>query len=494
MTASSAGAPLAKSRFKTLIWEFIDWRKVYATVKKLQMRIAKAFKSGKHHKAKALQWILTHSFHAKLIAIRRVTENRGKNTPGVDGVVLKDSEAKKNVTMQLKRKGYRASPLRRIYIPKKNKKLRPLGIPTIRDRGMQALHLLALEPIAETTADKNSYGFRPKRSLHDALEQCFKALSRKTSAQWILEGDIKACFDEIGHPWLLKNTPMDTPILEQWLKSGYMDKNVFHHTESGVAQGGIISPTNANIALDGMEDIVLSQGSKKDKLHFVRYADDWICTATSKAVLEDKVLPAVIKFLQERGLSLSMEKTKIAHIRDGFDFLGANIRKYGDKLLIKPGKKGVQSFLDDIRDSIKKLKGQSASVLIKVLNPKIQGWANHYKHIVSKATFTHVDAQIFEALWKWGKRRHPNKSLRWIKEKYFTRIRQRDWIFYAHKDKDKILTLKFASDTTIERHVKIRGEATPYDPKFKEYFQNREAIKQQRRLQSRIDTNGLKEA
>jgi RNA-directed DNA polymerase len=475
MTAHTAGAPLTDSILHPPTWKTIEWRKVYATVKKLQMRIAKAFRLGKYNKAKALQWLLTHSFYAKLIAIKRVTENQGRNTPGIDGALLKTPATKMKVAIQLKKRGYQASPLKRIYIPKKNKKLRPLGIPTIIDRIMQAIYLQALEPIAETTADKNSYGFRPKRSLHDAIEQCFKVLSRKGSAQWILEGDIKACFDEIGHQWLIENTPMDKPILKQWLKAGYMDRNVFHHTESGVAQGGIISPTNANIALDGLEKAILSLGTKKDKLHFVRYADDWICTASSREILENKVLPAVNQFLQERGLSLSLEKTKISHIHDGFDFLGANIRKYGNKLLIKPNKKGIQSFLENIRDTVKKYSGQAALALIETLNPKIQGWANHYKHIVSKVTFVHVDTQIFKALWRWCKRRHPNKSIRWIKEKYFTRIQNRDWIFYAQKDKDNILTLKLAADTSIIRHVKIKSEATPYDPKYAEYFQKRDA-------------------
>ena len=313
----TVGAPLTRN----IIWQFIDWKAVEIHVNKLQMRIAKAIRLGKHNKAKALQWILTSSFYAKLLAIKQVTQNKGKNTPGVDHDIWKIPEQKINAIDNLKRRGYKASPLRRIYIPKKNGKRRPLGIPTKTDLAQQALHLLALEPVAETLADKNSYGFRPKRSLHDAIEQCFNNLARKASAQWILEGDIKACFDKISHEWLENHVTMDKKILKQWLNAGYMEKNVFHQTSEGTNQGSCSSPCLANIALDGLEKAILSVGTERDKLNYVRYADDWICTASSKEILEEKVLPTVINFLKERGLELSIEKTKLTHIDEGFDFL-----------------------------------------------------------------------------------------------------------------------------------------------------------------------------
>jgi RNA-directed DNA polymerase len=470
-TTSTVGAPSAKTE-----WQSIDWKTAKEYVNRLQVRIAKAIKLGHYNKAKALQWILTHSFYAKLLAVKRVTQNKGKNTPGIDHVIWRTPRQKMRAVYSLKRRGYKASPLRRIYIPKKNGKLRPLGIPTMLDRGMQALHLLALEPISETLADKNSYGFRPKRSLHDAIGQSFKALSHKISAQWILEGDIKACFDTISHTWLRNNVIMDKKILEEWLGAGFMDKDLFHTSLEGTPQGGIASPCLANIALDGLEKAILALDKPGNKLHFVRYADDWICTASSREILEEKVLPEVVNFLKERGLELSQEKTLITHINEGFDFLGFNLRKYKQKLLIKPGKKGIKAFLTDIREVIKRT--NKTGELIHTLNLKIQGWANHNRHVVSKKIFSTIDSNIFKSLWRWAKRRHPNKSFRWVKKKYFTQRGRRDWVFFARQKtkskEEKILTLKFASDTAIKRHVKIRSDANPYDPQFKEYFKNRE--------------------
>jgi RNA-directed DNA polymerase len=481
MTTSATPVIGASSAY-SMKWGAIDWQTVKSHVRRLQMRIAKAIREKRYGKAKALQWLLTKSFYAKLLAVKRTTENRGGKTAGVDGIVWKTSHEKMQAAKSLKRRGYHSQPLRRVYIPKKSDKLRPLGIPVMKCRAMQALHLSALEPVAEMLVDKNAYGFRPMRSTADAIAQCFNALSRKRSAQWILEGDIRACFDKISHGWLLSNIPMDKTILSKWLSAGYMDKGVLHRTLEGTPQGGICSPTLMNLTLKGLEQTVASCVLKTDKVHVVIYADDFIITGKSRELLENKVMPAVANFLKVRGLELSEEKTRITHINDGFDFLGFNVRKYKDKLLIKPSKKNVKAFLDDVRDVIKSKKGSKTEVLIRILNSKIRGWANYFRHGVSKSTFNYVDHCIFQALLRWVKRRHPNKNAEWRRKRYFRRQGNRDWIFfttvYDKKRNEKInLNLFHAADVAIKRHIKIKAEATPYDPKFNAYFEQRKRLK-----------------
>jgi len=472
----STGASPAKS----INWNAINWQKVIEIVRRLQMRIAKAIREGKRGKVKALQRLLTHSFYAKLLAVKRVTENSGRKTPGVDGIIWKNSQERMQAAQTLKQRGYQPQPLRRIYIPKKNSatKHRPLGIPTMKDRAMQALYLLALEPIAETQADKNSYGFRVKRSCADAMEQCFKALAKKSSAQWILEGDIKSCFDKISHLWLQENILMDRNILHKWLKSGYIEKEIFHSTEEGTPQGGIISPTAANIVLDGLEGLIKEITKPSDKVHYVRYADDFIVTGSTKEVLENKIKPAIETFLKERGLELSQEKTNITHINVGVDFLGFNIRKYGGKLLIKPANKNVLSFLRDIRALIKESKTAKTEELILRLNARIRGWANYYRHAVSKKIFAYVDHCIFQALSAWMKRRHPGKSSDWLHKKYFRSQNLRNWIFSTKiRSKEGVTTyleLLLASSVKIKRHIKIKGEANPFDSAYADYFEKRD--------------------
>ena len=263
-------------------WHGVDWRRAERYVCRLQARIVKAVEQGRWRLVKSLQRLLAHSVSGRLMAVRRVTENRGKKTPGVDGKVWNTPEQKMDAVQQLRSKSYRAAPLRRIYIPKKNGKKRPLGIPTMFDRALQALYKLGLEPVAECLADENSYGFRPERSAQDAAEQIFNALRLKSSAQWVLEGDIKACFDEISHDWLLKHIPMDKRVLLKWLKTGYLEKHVFHYTEKGTPQGGIASPILANLCLDGLEACIAKNISEKrrHKFNVIRYADD---TSTSSA-------------------------------------------------------------------------------------------------------------------------------------------------------------------------------------------------------------------
>ena len=319
----------------------------------------KATQEGRWNKVQALVYLLTHSFSGRAAAILRVTTNAGASTPGVDGDVWDTPELKAAAFSRLRRHGYQPQPLRRVYIPKSSdpSKLRPLGIPTLTDRAMQALYLLGLDPIEETTADANSYGFRSQRCCADALDQCHKILRKNHSATWILEGDIKACFDRIGHDWLLTHIPMDKVILRQWLQAGFMEKDVFFATTEGTPQGGICSPALANRALDGLETLLherfgATRGQRhRNKVHLVRYADDFLITGTSKELLRDEVQPLVAHFLKERGLELSHEKTSITHVDDGFDFLGQNVRRYGTKILLKPSRKNVQGVAGQDRRS-----------------------------------------------------------------------------------------------------------------------------------------------
>ena len=472
-------------------WFAIDWPSVYRNVRRLQVRIVKAMKENRWNKVKALQRLLTHSYSGKVFAVRRVTENNGKRTPGVDGIIWKTPEDKIKAVRDLRRREYHPQPLRRVYIPKKSDRTakRPLGIPTMIDRSQQALHLLALDPVVETAADKNSYGFRQQRSCADAIAQCFITLSHAPHTQWILEGDIKACFDQISHDWLLANVPMDRTILQKWLKSGYMDKHVLHETTEGTPQGGIISPALANYALDGLERLLRkkfpegtrlkSLGGKSASVNFIRYADDFVITSKSKEILEGKVQPVVEQFLQQRGLELSPKKTVITHVEKGFDFLGQNVRRYPNgKLLIKPSKKNLKTFLDGIRQTIRNARGMSAADLIDLLNPKIRGWANYHRHVVSSRIFSSVDRSIFYNLWQWARGRHQKKTSHWLKKKYFEKRGTRDWCFFGETCDDQgqlhKAWLYHARSTPIRRHVKVKGEANPYDPAFETYFEERE--------------------
>lgn len=476
---------------KQMNWHAIPWQQVHENVRRLQARIVKATQQGKWGKVKALQRLLTHSFSGKALAVKRVTENQGKRTAGVDGE-LWDSPEKKAAGLQtLQQRGYTPQPLRRIYIPKSHNptKLRPLSIPTLRDRAMQALYLLALEPIAETTGDRNSYGFRKERGCADAIEQCHTVLIVRHSAEWILEGDIKACFDRISHEWLETHIPMEKAILRKWLKAGYMEKRTLYPTTEGTPQGGVASPVLANLVLDGLEKELQAQFPKPRtghgaKVNFIRYADDFVITGKSKELLEHEVKPLVEHFLKERGLELSPDKTCITHIQEGFDFLGQNIRRYREGLRIKPASKNVKIFLTKVREIIQSNQQAPAGKLIKLLNPVIRGWTNYHQHVSSGTTFTKVDHAIFQALWRWATRRHPTKSRRWVKNKYFKSINNRNWVFQGNHEA-KIWTLLQATDTHFKPHPKIKGEANPFNPQWETYFEQRLDVKMSNTLRGR---------
>ena len=466
-------------------WHAIDWPKAHHSVRRLQARIVKAQQDGHIGKVKALQRLLTHSFSGKALAVKRVTENQGKRTPGVDRITWNTPDKKATAVQSLRQRGYQPRPLRRVHIPKSNGKTRPLGIPTMQDRAMQALYLLALDPIAETTADPNSYGFRKERSTADAIEQCFTALGKGKSPQWILEGDIKSCFDEISHEWLLAHVPMDKAILRKWLKAGFLEKHIVHPTDAGAPQGGIASPVLANLTLDGLERRLREHFPKPKtgytaKVNFARYADDFIVTGISYEVLDAEVKPLVEQFMEERGLRLSPDKTVITHIDDGFDFLAQNVRKYKGKLIIKPSAKSIHTLLEKVRGIVKANKHLPPAHLIARLNPILRGWANYHAHVVSKVTFAKVDHAVFQLLWRWAKRRHPHKPPGWIKEKYFTTFKGRNWVFHGTtNDGEGILHHRLIrlAGVPITRHTKIKGAANPYDPAWEIYFETRLGVK-----------------
>jgi len=475
-------APGAASHGR-VVWSQIDWNRAEKNVRRLQARIVKAAGEGRWGKVRCLQHLLTHSYSGKVLAVKRVTTNRGKRTAGVDGEIWITSGQKSTAVQRLCSRGYQPLPLRRVHIAKPGKKTtRPLGIPAMIDRGMQALHLHALEPIAEVTGDRNSYGFRKGRSTHDAIGRCFQLLSKRASPRWILDCDVKSCFDEISHEWLVRHVPMENRILRKWLVAGFMDKSVFHPTVAGTPQGGIASPVLANIALDGLqraleERFPRKKGGNRHQVYLVRYADDFIVTGDSPEILESEVRPIVEAFLAERGLRLSAEKTVVRHVDAGFDFLGMTVRKYRGTMLIKPSKNGVLSFLESVRKLIKKHPTITTAALIKMLNPRVRGWANYYRRVVSSAVFAYVDHEIWKALWRWAIRRHPNKGRRWVKEKYFPARAGRQWVFTGtEKDADgekREVRLFSAGSLPIWRHVLVRGDANPFDPKWCAYFDGR---------------------
>jgi len=494
----------ASSHLAISNWTGIEWDKCECRVKKLQARIVKAQQEKRYGKVKSLQRILVTSFDAKALAIKRVTSNKGKRTSGVDKVKWNTSAAKFKAILSLKRKGYKPKPLKRVYIDKSNGKKRPLGIPTMQDRAMQALYLMALEPVTETTADGNSYGFRRKRSTADAIDALHRLLSRKCSPEWILEGDIKGCFDHISHEWLINNVQIDKKILAEWLTSGVIFNKILTPTKEGTPQGGIISPTLANATLDGMEKAVKekypdkSVGKRKvycPKVNLVRYADDFVVTARNRETLEEIEI-LLTDFLAQRGLSLSEEKTLITHISDGFDFLGFNIRKYNGKLLIKPSNRSQKKITEKLHEVIFGNKSASQGRLIEILNPVITGWGNYFRHAVSKEVFAKIDHILVGQLKRWAFRRHSKKSKGWAIEKYFKSENNRNWVFKTALElngEKQIFKLKKLADIPITRHVKIKSDANPFDPQWDAYFErrSRKALKVLR-PEAFINFNGFK--
>ncbi|MDR1640606.1 MAG: group II intron reverse transcriptase/maturase [Clostridiales bacterium] len=475
--ANSASEALPNRAALHVEWTSINWKHAEQLVSRLQARIAKAAAEKKWRTVKKLQYLLAHSRCAKLLAVRKVTTNKGKRTPGVDKVLWSTPAQKMKAALCLTDKGYKAKPLKRVYIEKKGKKeKRPLGIPTMHDRAMQALYAIGLDPVAEVTADKRSFGFRKGRSCHDAMQQIFICTAAGNRAEWVLEGDIKGCFDHISHDWLLENVPMDKTVLKQFLKAGYVYGRDLFPTDEGTPQGGVISPILANLALDGIEDF-LHANYKGQKVNLIRYADDLVITAVTYGdAINIKAGLTVI--LLTRGLELSPTKTLITHINDGYDLIGWNFRKYKGKLLIKPSKKAIKSITSTLSEKIlRKGKALPQKTLIILLNQTLRGWGNYHQPVCAKETFSHVDYILFKMLWQWAKRRHPKKGKRWIAAKYWHQVGNRKWVFC---DGDtKLISL---SDIKIIRHTALKLDKNPYlDP---EYFSKRKLARAKKHLSS----------
>jgi RNA-directed DNA polymerase len=481
----------------TAEWRSINWRKLERRVFKLQKRIYRASQRGDIKALRKLQKMLMKSWSAKALAVRRVTQdNTGKKTAGVDGVKSLTPKQRLDLATKLNLRA-KASPTRRVWIPKPGtEEKRPLGIPTMKDRALQALIKLALEPEWEARFEPNSYGFRPGRSCHDAIGAIFNSIRYK--AKYVLDADIAKCFDHIDQEKLLHklNTfPTMRRLIKSWLKAGVMDGKELFPTSEGTPQGGVISPLLANVALHGMENRIkqyvgslkhlgTSKRDRMDNVSLVRYADDFVILHKDLTVVQGCQL-IISDWLKDMGLELKPSKTRLAHTlnpveneKPGFNFLGVNVRQFpvgkynsgkntkkellGFKTIITPSKEKVKAHYDKIAAVIDSHKAMSQSALIKHLNPIIMGWSNYYSTVVSKVTYSSLDALMYQKLRAWAKRRHPKMGMKEIVRKYWQSIDGDNWVFATRKDGNSLRLLSHAS-TPIVDHVKVKREASPYD-------------------------------
>jgi RNA-directed DNA polymerase len=472
-------------------WNAIHWRQVNKTVRNLRQRIFRATQAGDWDKVQSLQRLMLRSTSNVAQSVRRVTQvNQGKNTPGVDKVLVKTPAERGKLVDDIVAHStpWRAKPVKRVYIPKANGKQRPLGIPTMRDRAMQAMVKNALEPAWEAQFEAISYGFRPGRSAQDAISQIWM-IAKEKAKPWILDADIRGCFDNINHEHLLETIGAfpARELIRQWLKAGYVEYGHLHETLTGTPQGGVISPLLANISLHGMESalgIHYRKGHERiGKCVVVRYADDFVVMCATEAIAQ-QAQERLTAWLAVRGLQLSPEKTHIVHLSKGFDFLGFHIRLYptrktkkGWKALVMPSKKSVVRIREKLRQEWQMLKGQNVAAVIKHLNPIIRGWANYFRTQVSSRTFNKLDTFMHHRELLYVRHLHPNKSKHWHTAKYFGKLnpsRLDNWVFGDKKT--RFYLNKFAW-TGIQRHTMVTGRNSPDDPSLQAYWEKRELAK-----------------
>ena len=488
---------MSKTSLKTTVeWNQVNWRKLERKIYKLQKRIYRASQRGDVKTVRRLQKMLMNSWSARALSVRRVTQdNQGKKTAGVDG--LKSFTPKQRLTLigELNL-GCKVSPTRRVWIPKPGtEEKRPLGIPTMKDRALQALVKLALEPEWEAQFEPNSYGFRPGRSCHDAIEAIYTSINQK--AKYVLDGDIAKCFDRIDHKALLNKLNSFPAICRQiraWLKAGVMDNMQYFDTSEGTPPCGVISPLLANIALHGMENRIKQafpkmthtmretwyhkKGTDFKSPQLIRYADDFVILHDDITVVQG-CREIISEWLKDMGLELKSSKTRLAHTlrrheqeEPGFDFLGFTVRqfavgkyhsKHGFKTIITPSKKKQKVHYDQIANVIETHKAAPQAALISQINPIIRGWTNYYATVVSKECYSEQDYLMYQKLEAWAKRRHPQKGGKWVANKYWQAIKGDNWVFATKKDGNPNLRLLAHADTPIVRHVKVKGESSPYD-------------------------------